>query len=182
MANNLHVSAKEHNFARVMQARKKKLVTAIILTILLVAGIPLIVMGAQGDGVAYKAMLGIGIAFVVIGFYGAPIMWTMLAATRAESALVSGVIHENLHTVQELSIRIGQNEKQTRATISNCVRKGFLAGYKIDGDTVVLNENASLKRTQIHADCPRCGGSLTYFKGEVPICPYCNSKLPESNN
>lgn len=142
---------------------------------MLVVGVPMIIVGAINHGAGFKAMMGIGIAFTVVGFYGCPVAWVQFGAARTESQLVGAIVLEHFHTVQELAPRIGQNEKQTRAVLASCMRKGYLAGYKVEGDEIVLNENQAFERTSYTVECPRCGASYSYLKGESSKCPYCGS-------
>lgn len=55
-----------------------KLLTSIILSVMLPSGIAMIIVGAtnrESGGALFTAIMAIGIVFVVLGFYGAPIAW-----------------------------------------------------------------------------------------------------------
>ena len=125
-----------------LKAKKKNTALAIILTIGLVAGIPLLVVGAvnMDDNKGFVALLVIGIACVVAGFYGAPIAWTRLVTVNQELTLVKAVTEENLYTVADIAQRLSVNGKTASATLNNCIRKGYLVGYIREGDSLVLNE------------------------------------------
>ena len=56
------------------KTKKKKFTTAVILSVMLVVGIPCIVVGATFGGAMF-ALMGLGIFCVVMGFYGSPIAW-----------------------------------------------------------------------------------------------------------
>lgn len=160
-----------------IKAKKKNTIVAILLTAGLIAGIPLIVVGAvnMDENKGFAALLAIGIALVVAGFYGAPIAWTRLSTLNQELTLVQAVTAEHLHTVADLSQRLNMNGKQTSATLNNCIRKGYLTGFIREGDTLVLNENRALAPTTLTLDCNRCGATFTVRKGETARCPYCGS-------
>lgn len=162
-----------------LKAKKKNTALAIILTIGLVAGIPLLVVGAvnMDDNKGFVALLVIGIACVVAGFYGAPIAWTRLVTVNQELTLVKAVTEENLYTVADIAQRLSVNGKTASATLNNCIRKGYLVGYIREGDSLVLNENRTLAPTAYTIDCPRCGAQVTLTKNDSPHCPYCGSVL-----
>ena len=162
-----------------LKAKKKNTALAIILTIGLVAGIPLLVVGAvnMDDNKGFVALLVIGIACVVAGFYGAPIAWTRLVTVNQELTLVKAVTEENLYTVADIAQRLSVNGKTASATLNNCIRKGYLVGYIREGDSLVLNENRTLAPTAYTIDCPRCGAQVTLTKNDSPRFPYCGSVL-----
>lgn len=162
-----------------LKAKKKNTALAIVLTIGLVAGIPLLVVGAvnMDDNKGFVALLVIGIACVVAGFYGAPIAWTRLVTVNQELTLVKAVTEENLYTVADIAQRLSVNGKTASATLNNCIRKGYLVGYIREGDSLVLNENRTLAPTAYTIDCPRCGAQITLTKNDSPRCPYCGSVL-----
>ena len=156
-----------------LKAKKKNTALAIILTIGLVAGIPLLVVGAvnMDDNKGFVALLVIGIACVVAGFYGAPIAWTRLVTVNQELTLVKAVTEENLYTVADIAQRLSVNGKTASATLNNCIRKGYLVGYIREGDSLVLNENRTLAPTAYTIDCPRCGAQVTLPKNNSPPRP-----------
>lgn len=162
-----------------LKAKQKNTALAIVLTIGLVAGIPLLVVGAvnMDDNKGFVALLVIGIACVVAGFYGAPIAWTRLVTVNQELTLVKAVTEENLYTVADIAQRLSVNGKTASATLNNCIRKGYLVGYIREGDSLVLNENRTLAPTAYTIDCPRCGAQVTLTKNDSPRCPYCGSVL-----
>ena len=156
------------------KTRTRRFVLAVILSVMLVAGIPMIIVGAigpdEGHGamhaarIGYKVMMGIGIVFTVFGFYGTPMGWVMFGTANSELTVVAAVRNEHLYS---------------RTLLVNCVRKGYLTEYKLEGDCLVLNENTALAPTEVHFDCPRCGAPVTCIAGEKTVCPYCGSVLSD---
>ena len=61
------------NAKNLKKIKNKGLAVAAALSVGLVAGIPMIVLGAS-NGIT--AVMVIGIVLVVLGFYGAPVAWT----------------------------------------------------------------------------------------------------------
>ena len=105
------------------KTRTRRFVLAVILSVMLVAGIPMIIVGAigpdEGHGamhaarIGYKVMMGIGIVFTVFGFYGTPMGWVMFGTANSELTIVAAVRNEHLYTVNELAARLGKNDKET---------------------------------------------------------------------
>lgn len=163
-----------------LKAKKNNTAIAILLTLGLIVGIPLIVVGAinMDENKGFAALLAVGIVLVVAGFYGSPVAWARLGTLNQELTLVQAVTNEHLHTVADLSQRLSMNGKQTSATLNSCIKKGYLTGFIREGDTLVLNENRALAPTTLTVDCPRCGATFTLQKGDTARCPYCGSVVP----
>ncbi len=151
------------------------LITAIALTVMFVCGIPMIILGA---GNKIYAVMGIGIAFTAIGFYGMPIGWVFYANNLAVRRVVIAVAEENLLTVQEISAQLTMGEPNVRACLDKAFNKGFLKGYKRRGDVITLNDNVPENWREKVAECPNCGAKFTYTSSGAR-CPYCNSPVKE---
>lgn len=172
---------------KAVKTRNRRFALAVILSVMLVIGIPMIIVGAVGpsDGhgamraarIGYKFMMGLGIAFTAVGFYGTPLGWIAFGNANAELTIVSAVRTEHLYTVDELASRLGKSEKETLTLLTNCVRKGYLTEYKLEGTALVLNENTALAPTEVHFECPRCGAPVVCIAGEKTVCSYCGSPL-----
>lgn len=162
-----------------LKSEKRSLIIALVLTVMLVVGIPFIVVGAtqMHDNKAFAAMLAIGIAFAVVGFYGSPIGWVRFGNAKQELTVVRAINFEHLHTVADLAQRLSINGKQASDMLNNCIRKGYLTGYIREGDTLVLNENTALTRTTYNVECSHCGASVIIQKGDSKVCPYCGCLL-----
>ena len=52
---------------------------ALVLSLMLIVGVPMIVLGASNK---IWAVMAIGIAFTVLGFYGCPLAWVMYGEAR----------------------------------------------------------------------------------------------------
>ena len=124
---------------------RKKFIVSITLTIMFVVGIPSIVLGASNE---IWVVMAIGIAFTAAGFYGMPIAWVGYGNTKTLERLVSAVVNENLHTVNELASQFSLSEKEVRDKLDVCFKKGYFVGIKRDGDTLILNENDPLGQKQ----------------------------------
>ena len=77
-----------------------------------------------------------------------PIAWVGYGNTKTLERLVSAVVNENLHTVNELASQFSLSEKEVRDKLDVCFKKGYFVGIKRDGDTLILNENDPLGQKQ----------------------------------
>lgn len=144
---------------------------AIIISVLFVIGIPLIIVGATKS---IWAVLGIGIACVVIGFYGAPMMWTSYGSMRTLKHVVDAVMEDNLTTLQEIAGQLHIREREARDHIVNGIRKKYITGYIFDGAKLVPNQKEKPKKKVVTNKCLNCGAPLQADESGF-TCPYCGS-------
>ncbi len=158
---------------KVKRACKRSLILAFLFSVLCVGGIPLLVVGATRG---WWAMLGVGIGFVVLGFYGTPLLWVHYASCRAMYRFVSAVYTEHLYSVQELAQQLAMREKTVRHKLDVCFQKGYFTGFKRDGDRLLPNAALSFEERVLEGMCPNCGGKVVYKMTDPrPVCPYCGS-------
>ena len=138
-----------------------------------VSGVPMIVLGAQHK---IYAVMGVGIAFTAIGFYGMPVGWVFFGSNVSLKRVVFAIVEENLFTVQEISSQLSMSEDTVRAFLDKAFNKGFLKGYKRTGDIITVNDNVPDARREKVAECPNCGAKFTYTSASAR-CPYCNSPV-----
>ena len=161
-----------------MQPIKKALRNSFILSIILTLCLPLggVMMGV-GFAIEQPAVWGIGIGMIAIGFYGTPIGWTAAYAPKKTLyRIVSAVMEEHLHTVQEIAVQLSLSEKNVRNLLDQCFQKKYLPGIKRNGDTLILNENTALGQEEHYAECTACGARFLYTK-EQKACPYCGTPI-----
>ena len=118
-----------------MQPIKKALRNSFILSIILTLCLPLggVMMGV-GFAIGQPAVWGIGIGMIAIGFYGTPIGWTAAYAPKKTLyRIVSAVMEEHLHTVQEIAVQLSLSEKDVRNRLDQCFQKRYLPGIKRTG-------------------------------------------------
>lgn len=158
---------------RIKNALRSSFLTAFILSFAFAGGIPAIVLGAING---LHAVMGVGIACTVIGFYGTPIAWISYGSKRSLHRLVAAVYEEHIYTVKELSAQLSVPEANVRSQIATCINKRYLPGFIRNGDSLVLNENSALSETEHAAECPHCGAKFKY-KGANATCPYCGTLI-----
>ena len=172
---------------KVKRARKKALIRAIIFTVLLVAGIPMIPIGfvfaAKTTGAVHGILIAVaiaGIAFTAVGFYGTPIAWTSFGNFAPIVRLLYAIEKECIYDVPTLATYLHRREKDIQGTIRTAIDKLYLEGYFFDGTKLTLNENKKLKAKPIYTKCPNCGASLpTPQDGDESVtCKYCGSVFP----
>lgn len=161
-----------------MQPIKKALRKSLTLCLILTFCLPLGgVMLGVGLAVSQPAVWAIGIALLVVGFYGTPIGWTAAYAPKKTLyRVVSAVMEEHLHTVQEIAVQLSLSEKDVRNRLDQCFQKQYLPGIKRNGDTLILNENTALGQEEHYAECTACGARFLYTK-EQKACPYCGTPI-----
>lgn len=151
----------------------KKLIFAIFLTICLVAGIPLIVVGASKA----KLLMVLGIVMTVAGFYGSPLVWISFAKLCTEKAVYFAIVEDNILSAKEIANNLGRNEKEIIELINHLISNRFLTGYKLD-ETGKLTKTKKPKDEQTQKEikskkCPNCGANLTKTKDNKYFCKYC---------
>lgn len=160
----------EKNIRNAGKDVKKNFRIALILSVMLIAGVPMIILGAINK---IWAVMGIGIAFTVLGFYGCPIGWVMYGEARFRAALVSAIECEGRVTVDGLVAQFGKPKNKIVADIRKLIEKRYLAGYAFDGETLVYAEKKERRKERIYVGkCPSCNAIMEYADGKVS-CPYC---------
>lgn len=160
----------EKNIRNAGKDVKKNFLIALVLSVMLIAGVPMIILGATNK---IWAVMGIGIAFTVLGFYGCPIGWVMYGEAKFRAALVSAVECEGRVTVDGLVAQFGKPRNKIVADIRKLIEKRYLAGYAFDGETLVYAEKKERPKERIYVGkCPSCNAVMEYSDGKVK-CPYC---------
>ena len=158
------------NIARANKLAKKSFLIAVILSVMLVAGVPMIIVGASNS---LWVLMGVGIAFTVLGFYGCPLAWVMYGESRFRVALAGAIECEGACTVESLCSQFGKPRNKICAEIRKLIEKRCLVGYVFDGETLAYAEkNERRKSTVFVGKCPSCNAVMVYEDGKV-VCPYC---------
>lgn len=150
-----------------------KMIMGIILPILLVAGIIFIIMFAKKNTI----LLVVGIAFVVLGFYGTPLAWVSYAAKKTDIRLLSLIYDENIYTIDGLASQLGQSVENTLAEVRNLISQGYLTGYLLkDNSYLELNTYEKQGKRAVVVKCPSCGAK-TKITGTKGFCEYCGESI-----
>lgn len=154
--------------------RRSLLIWSIIASVCLPLGIAGTVVGAtKGIGV----LLGFGIAAIVFGFYGSPVLWIQFGQSGIMRRLVVAVETDNLYTLKEISSAINMNEKETEERIKTAITKRYLVGYLYENGELRVNSNVKKfaeKRTVV---CTACGAKFVAdAHSPISVCPYCGTE------
>lgn len=160
----------DKNIRNAAKGAKKNFWIAIVLSVMLVGGVPMIVLGATNK---IGVLLGAGIAFTVLGFYGCPLGWVMYGEAKFRAALVGAIECEGTVTVDALVAQFGKPKNKIVADIRKLIEKRYLAGYAFDGETLVYASKKERPKERVYVGkCPSCNAIMEYADGKVR-CPYC---------
>lgn len=160
----------EKNIRNAGKNVKNNFCIALALSLMLIVGVPMIVLGASNK---IWAVMAIGIAFTVLGFYGCPLAWVMYGEARFRASLVSAIECEGTVTAEGLAAQFGKPKNKIVADIRKLMEKRFLVGYVFDGEVLSFAEKKERPRERIQiGKCPSCNAVMEYADGKV-MCPYC---------
>ena len=160
------------------KALRKQFFVCMFFSVGAVAGIPAIVFGAI---LRWWAMLAVGAAFVLVGFYGLPFFWVAYGSKAGLKRVVFAVVREHLLSVQAISRQLNKNEAEIRTKLDKCFEKGYIVGYIREGDFLRLNTNLPPSEEEVNAECAYCGAKYSHKLTELPKCPYCGGGNVEKN-
>lgn len=143
---------------------------SIILSLFLAAGLPLIIAGAV---IGNWGMLGTGIAFVVIGFYGCPLCWCAYGNKLGYKRIVFAVVKEKIYSIEKIASHLNIKPQIALDRLDTCIRNGFLVGYIREGDCI--RPNVKYENSYISYKCVSCGATFEVLDTALPKCPYCST-------
>ena len=165
--------------SKLKKAINKQLAVAILLTIGLPLGITLIIIGATNKdaGALYKAMLGIGIAFTVLGFYGAPIAWVKYGPQKKYSRIIDAIKREGFRDTNDIAKHLSMQPADVQSAVQVCIEKQYLTDYTIDETRIVPLNNRPDDLGMYTVECPYCGG-ITQTSNNLQVkCEYCGRMI-----
>ena len=148
---------------------KSVLIVSLVLTIMLPAGILMIIFGAGKN----TLMLVFGIVFTVAGFYGAPIIWIKYGDCKRKAFVYRLITSENMYTVKDIVAQTSYQEEIVNNYINSLLSQGYITGYFFKDGKLILNTNK--KQTEASSEkkkCPCCGGMMS-SDGINFYCEYC---------
>ncbi len=155
---------------KVERSLKSKFFIALIVSVLFVAGIPMIPLGAVHNTV----VMVFGIAFVGGGFYGMPLLWVSYGHTVTLRRVVYAIKKEYLYSVGEIAAQLSKTPKEVNELVAECFRKEYMTGYIRQGDKILRNDGTPIEERVTAVSCPHCGAKFSYT-GISGKCPYCGS-------
>ncbi len=160
------------------KAMRGRMMLAIVLSAMLVCGIPMIPVGF-----IYVMPVGIiGIIFTVCGFYGCPVAWTTFGSLASYRGVCSMIEEDGIYSVREIAATLGTNEKKVKQQVAYLVSKRFLRGYTFDGVDKITPVGAAATtgktaEAALTGKCPNCGATLTEEDGKLH-CRWCGGVFP----
>ncbi len=149
----------------------QKLIISIVVSVLFVAGIPMIPLGATSGIIPVMVA---GIVFVAAGFYATPLLWVNYGHTVTLRRIVYAIKKEYLYSVGEIAAQLSMKEKEVSELVSECFKKELLTGYIRQGDNILRNEGTPIEEQVTAVACLSCGAKFSY-QGKSGFCPYCGS-------
>ena len=155
---------------------------AVIWTILMLLGIPLVIFGAlnYSKGALYIICLAAGVIFIFTGFYGCPISWVQWSEKKRYKRIVNLITSRESTTVEILAGSLALKEGDALNDVKYCLEHGYLTGYILRGNKVMLASLIDPDRMSHHAKCGYCGATFE-FQGRNGRCPYCGNFLTDQS-
>ena len=166
----------------IIKAKNKRFAIAMTLTIFLIIGIPLIIVGAIFGGV-YFTIMGFGILLTVLGFYGTPIAWTTYGNFKRDVNIAESINTDGIREISVICNLYGLTPKVAYDTISKLIQKRYVKNliFNASGTELILNEGyvnldreKQLKSSKRALLCPFCGAQVELV-GYSGKCPYCGN-------
>lgn len=165
---------------------RRTLLWAIFLSVGFPLGIVMTVIGFT-KGQSFRAMGIVGIILIVMGFYGAPMVWIHFGQLKYFSRLKAQIVGDGIKSVKMLAEVHNRNPEVVANDVKTMVQKGYLDGYLVldneriidktkmrDKDYEMMEAERAGTLNLVH--CPFCNAKFELIN-DVGVCPYCNSKI-----
>lgn len=151
------------------------IVIALFGIVLLAKGVS---MGIIDGGSAY--FFG-GLFLTFFGLlFGVPIVWLVTSEKRKSLRIAVLILESERTKIQVLAGSTGISDNAAKSKIVWCIERGYLPGYVIVGDEVLLSRHVNPDLQEHVCECPNCNASFTYV-GRIGQCPYCGDYYPPRN-
>lgn len=152
-------------------AMRRMLILSLALSILLPAGIVMIVLGATNE--IWPVMI-VGIVFTVAGFYGSPVSWTTFGTLASHKGVYGLITEDGVLDAEVIAATLGEKRKNVDRKLNYLLTHRYLTGYVLGADGRLVRTEAEKPKRLIK--CPNCGASLVEKDGDM-ICPYCGGRF-----
>ena len=151
--------------------KNKVLLSALLFTIMFIAGIPLIIIGASRSVV----LLITGIFCVVMGFYVMPLLWVKFGTANKLNSIACAIFDDGLTNISEIASQAHSNGKETIGLLKTAIEKRIIEGFTIDSEKNALRPlKAKDTEETVVIKCSCCGATYRENAGN-PCCPYCGT-------
>lgn len=160
-----------------------KLIVSIILSIGFPVGIALAVVGGtrMDEGALFKALLGIGIVGVVLGFYGAPVAWIQYGQQKRYQRIVVAITEEGFRDTTDIARHLAIKPEEAVEAVNFCINKRYLKGFTVNG-TQIKQIYAPKADQKFSIQCPFCGGVNESDNPNEVKCEFCGRIITVENN
>ena len=141
-----------------------------LLILIIMVGVACIVLGII-NGTAALWIGGIIIIFI-FSIYGIPLIWLRNSERKKTFRLGAFILEHESMTFPMIAGSIGVSENVAIDKVRWLLTNGYLPGYIISGNSVLLSKLVDPNLQEHSAVCPNCGASFTYV-GRIGQCPYC---------
>lgn len=170
-----------NEISKIEKVRKTLVCFAVLLSLMLVGGIPMIVFGATRHS---TALLVFGIIFVVAGFYGAPMVWVAVGSSAESKKLFSQIHDGSVTSISDLARLNDKSENLMHQQVKKLIDKKYLTGVALVGDEIVRLSADGKTVVNVSAAityrCPYCTGPVAMVGGRGK-CEYCGSLVSTSD-
>ncbi len=146
-----------------------------LLALVILIGVACIVLGIM-KGIDALWIGGIIIIFL-FSIYGIPLIWLRNIERKKTFRLGAFVLEHESMTFDLLAGSIGVPVNVAMEKVRWLLTNGYLPGYIISGNSVLLSKLVDPNLQEHTAVCPNCGASFTYV-GRIGQCPYCGDYYP----
>lgn len=156
-------------FKKLLKKTQSAFIVSLIITILFVAGIPMIICFAG----KVTILMILGIIFTGGGFYAMPLMWIAYGNKVRYFKVLVAIENKNIYTVSELSSILNRPAKEIVADVKKLLSDFYLEGYTFDGTMLIPVNRPKKTADKISSNkCPNCGANLIDTDNKV-YCQYC---------
>lgn len=163
----------------------KVMMTLYIIIALVAVGAIMAVVGGMGldmDNMDYH--LGLLIGGIMLAFlsavFGIPLVWLRNTERRKSLRIAVLILSSDRSSISVLAGSVGCSDADARNKVIWALNNGYLPGYVISGDEVMLAKLLDPNQQEHAVECPNCGASFTYI-GKIGQCPYCGDYYPPQN-
>lgn len=150
--------------------------TALIMSLLVPAGVLLVVFGAILATWYGWIMLGVGAAICLCGFYVMPSMWTKFGEYKQLQRVAKSITDEGVYYIDMLAQRFQTRPNAMCEMVRTLIAKQYIVGYVFNNKRFVMK----LQQRTVSVHCPNCGSAVNIV-GADGICEHCGTLVKNPN-
>ncbi|MDD7232008.1 MAG: hypothetical protein PUH16_07000, partial [Clostridiales bacterium] len=135
---------------------RRTLLWAIFLSVGFPLGIVMTVIGFT-KGQSFRAMGIVGIILIVMGFYGAPLVWIHFGQLKYFSRLKAQIVGDGIKSVKMLAEVHNKNPEVVANDVKTMVQKGYLDGYLVLDNERIIDKTTMRDKDYEMMEAERAG-------------------------